>query len=64
MTLGRTELAAQNATKMRSQLDAIAADLQRLANSGNKNALVIIDDLRRQGITFKAESTKAGDVAR
>lgn len=42
----------QNAQKMRSQLDAIAAGTARLAQQGNPNAGQIVNALRARGITI------------
>jgi uncharacterized protein HemX len=42
----------QNAAKLRAQLDGIAGDTQRLADAGNANARVIVNELRRRGITI------------
>jgi hypothetical protein len=54
----------QNAVKMRAQLDAIAADTQRLANSGNAGAQAIVNELRRRGVTINPDgATGAGDAA-
>jgi len=43
-----------NAAKLRSSLDALAADTQRLADSGNPNAKVLVEELRKRGITINA----------
>lgn len=41
-----------NATRLRQSLDAVAADTQRLADSGNPNARLLVDELRRRGVTI------------
>lgn len=41
------------AAKIRTALDSLAASTQRLANSGNANAQVIVDELRKRGVTIK-----------
>lgn len=41
-----------NAAKLRASLDALAADTQRLADSGNPNAKLLVDELRKRGITI------------
>lgn len=46
-----------NAQRMRAQLDAIAAGTQRLADSGNPNAKLIVEELRRRGITINPNAT-------
>lgn len=46
------QLTVDNAAKLRASLDAIAADTQRLADSGNPNAKLLVDELRKRGITI------------
>lgn len=41
-----------NAARLRQSLDAVAADTQRLANAGNPNARLLVEELRRRGITI------------
>lgn len=41
-----------NAAKLRGSLDALAADTQRLANAGNGNAGVLVEELRKRGVTI------------
>jgi hypothetical protein len=41
-----------NAAKLRGSLDALAADTQRLANAGNASAGVLVDELRKRGVTI------------
>lgn len=43
----------ETAAKIRTALDSLAASTQRLANSGNANAQVIVDELRKRGVTIK-----------
>lgn len=43
-----------NATRLRGSLDALAADTQRLADAGNPNARVLVEELRKRGITIHA----------
>lgn len=43
-----------NSTKLRRSLDAMAAQTQRLAEQGNPNARLLVDDLRRRGVTINA----------
>lgn len=40
------------ATQLRSSLDALAADTQRLADAGNAPARLLVQELRRRGITI------------
>jgi hypothetical protein len=46
-----------NAAKLRASLDAVAADTQRLADSGNPNAKLLVDELRKRGITISTTAT-------
>ena len=48
-----------NAVKLRTALDTLAADTQRMADAGNGNARVLVDELRRRGITINAAATAA-----
>lgn len=57
------EALVQNSVKLRAQLDGIAADTQRLANSGNANAQIIVNELRRRGVTINPDSAAAGGAA-
>jgi hypothetical protein len=38
--------------KLRVQLDAVASGTQRLADQGNQNARLVVDELRKRGITI------------
>ena len=42
---------------LRQSLDRLAADTQRLADAGNGNARVLVDELRKRGITITAGTT-------
>jgi hypothetical protein len=54
------ETAGQNATKLRASLDAVATQTARLAGEGNPSARVIVDELRKRGVTINPNgSTKA-----
>lgn len=46
------EIPAQNATKLRGALDAVATSTAKLASDGNANARVIVDELRKRGVTI------------
>ncbi len=41
-----------NATKLRTALDALATATAKLATDGNANARVIVDELRKRGVTI------------
>ena len=42
----------QNAKKLRAALDAVAGATARLGDGGNANAKVIVEELRKRGITI------------
>ena len=46
------ETQVQQSTKVRSALDALAADTARLAEGGNANARLLVDELRKRNITI------------
>ena len=50
-----------NAAKLRGSLDALAADTQRLADTGNANARTLVEELKKRGVTINpaAASTPA-----
>jgi uncharacterized protein HemX len=43
---------SQVATKLRTALDALATSTAKLAADGNANARVIVDELRKRGVTI------------
>ena len=47
----------QESKKLRAQLDSIASNTARLAIQGNPNAKIIIEELRKRGITVNPKST-------
>lgn len=46
------QAAVDSAAKLRASLDTVAADTQRLADSGNTNARTLVAELGRRGITI------------
>jgi hypothetical protein len=46
------EKVIQEANKLRQSLDAIAAATQKLADAGNANAQLLVDELRKRGVTI------------
>ena len=43
-----------NAGKLRTSLDTLAADTQRMADAGNANARVLVEELKKRGVTINA----------
>ena len=52
-----------NAGKLRASLDVLAADTQRLADSGNPNARALVDELKKRGVTINSASTPPASAA-
>lgn len=46
----------RNAQKLRDALDAVARDTARLAGKGNPNARLIVDELRKRGVTINPDA--------
>lgn len=46
-----------NAAKMRAQLDGIASGAARLAQQGNPNAKLLVEELARRGVTINAPAS-------
>ncbi len=45
--------------QLRGALDALAADTQRLAEGGNANARLLVDELKRRGVTINPAAPSA-----
>jgi hypothetical protein len=48
-----------SAGKLRASLDTLAADTQRLADTGNANAALLVAELKKRGITINPNPTVA-----
>ena len=48
-----------NAGKLRTSLDALAADTQRLADAGNASAALLVTELKKRGITINPQAAAA-----
>lgn len=48
----------QQAQKVRGTLDALALETQKLADAGNPNARLVVEELRKRGITINRPSTE------
>lgn len=46
-------------TKVRQQLDAVASGMQRLAAAGNPNASLVVEELRKRGVTITLPAAPA-----
>jgi|GEM_PF-1488741 len=55
---------AETATKVRASIDSIAAGVKRLADGGNANARVIVDELARRGVTINPNSAPTGSATK
>ncbi len=52
-----------NAGKLRTSLDGLAADTQRLADRGNPNAALLVTELKKRGITINPQAGAAAAAA-
>lgn len=48
----------ENASQFRTRLDRIARETQVLADKGNPNAKLLVEELRKRGITINTEPAK------
>jgi hypothetical protein len=48
-----------SASKLRGSLDTLAADTQRMAEAGNANARLLVEELRKRGVTISAPAAAA-----
>ena len=53
-----------NASRLRASLDALAADTQRLAETGNVNARTLVEELRKRGVTINPNAPSSTLPAR
>lgn len=49
----------ENAKKLREGLDTLAKQTQLLANKGNTSAKLVVDELKKRGITINPDSAMA-----
>ena len=47
----------EEARRLRTQLDGVAADTARLSEQGNPNAQRVVDELRKRGVTINPNAT-------
>jgi len=59
LNLARAQLEAplESSTKLRASLDAIATATAKLADQGNASARVIVEELRKRGVTINPDGT-------
>ena len=50
------EIAIQESQKVQTQFQAVLAKLSELANQGHAGAKLIVDQLQRQGLSFRPEA--------
>lgn len=62
-TLGMVDASQQKqieqAQKLRAALNSLAADTQRLANGGNADAQLLVEQLRKRGVTINPNAPSA-----
>lgn len=49
------ETLVQNSQKLRASLDALASETAKLAAQGNPSAKLLIDELRKRGVTINPQ---------
>ncbi|MEO8937973.1 MAG: hypothetical protein ABI277_14915 [Burkholderiaceae bacterium] len=54
--------AVADSKKLRDSLDAIARGTARLADGGNANARLIVDELKKRGITISPDQPTSGSA--
>jgi len=54
------ETSVQAATKVRSQLDALARETAVLADGGNPNAKIVVQELQKRGVTIDVNAKPFG----
>ncbi|MDP1691250.1 MAG: hypothetical protein Q8L49_04730 [Burkholderiaceae bacterium] len=57
------EAQVEAATKLRASLDALASETQRFSDAGNPSARLLIDELRKRGITVNTPAAPAAAEA-
>lgn len=58
------EASLQRAQKFRAALDSLATEMAGLADKGNPNAKLVVEELRKRGITIATNPTSASAPAR
>ncbi|MFO1198011.1 MAG: hypothetical protein U1E86_13690 [Burkholderiaceae bacterium] len=53
----------ENATQFRARLDKIARETQILADKGNPNAKLLVEELRKRGVTINPNAPAAGSAS-
>lgn len=53
----------ENATQFRARLDRIARETQILADKGNPNAKLLVEELRKRGVTINPNAPAAGSAS-
>ena len=51
-TIAAQEKSVQDSKKLRDSLDTVARETAQLADGGNQNAKLIVDELRKRGVTI------------
>ena len=57
------EQSVQQSGKLRNGLDAMASETLKLADGGNANARLIVDELRKRGVTINPNTATAQPAA-
>jgi hypothetical protein len=60
---GVQDVQVDAATKLRASLDAMASATAKLADAGNVNAKLLVEELRKRGITINPNAAPAAPAA-
>jgi hypothetical protein len=57
LAIGNQQPQVQQSQKVRAALESLATRTARIAQSGNANATIVVEELRKRGITIDPDST-------
>jgi len=56
--LANQQALVQNSEKLRASLDTLASETAKLAAEGNPNARLLVDELRKRGVTINPSAAR------
>jgi hypothetical protein len=62
MLRANQEPTIQQAQRVRQTLDQLATETQKLADAGNPNARLVVEELRKRGVTINRPSQSSSDT--
>jgi hypothetical protein len=63
-TIASQEKSMEDSRRLRASLEALMSGTAKLAEQGNPNARLVIDELKKHGVTITANPTPAVDAAK